>query len=239
MLIPRLNRCLAGLTIKFLRLSEFSKIHMQITSLGQIRFFQPDLKAARSSFEQALAVFKKIDDMRFAQDAQMGLAEVDMEEDQAYKAEVTARAVLTGVKESKDLDTEASVEVLLSRALRLQHKLPEALRLAQHARELETQVGNRAGQIDASAAEAEVRSDLGEATVAYLALQKAVSDAHKTGLKPLEFQSRVLLGEVELKVGRAADARARLSALEHEAQSKGFILFARKAAAARKHRATS
>lgn len=45
---------------------------------------------------------------------------------------------------------------------------------------------------------------------------------------------QLALGEIEMKSGKAAAGRARLEALEKDATAKGFLLIARKAAAALK-----
>jgi len=59
---------------------------------------------------------------------------------------------------------------------------------------------------------------------------KAIAvDAATSGFLLGQFESRLALGEIEMKSGQIAAGRTRLAALEKEASEKGFILIARKA----------
>jgi hypothetical protein len=54
--------------------------------------------------------------------------------------------------------------------------------------------------------------------------------ATKHGFVPEQLEARLALGEIEMKSGASDAGRARLAALEKDAQAKGFLLIARKAA---------
>ena len=62
-------------------------------------------------------------------------------------------------------------------------------------------------------------------------LQGALADATKEGLAGLQLQTRLALGEIEMKASASAAGRARLFTLEKDAREKGFLLIARKARA--------
>ena len=60
----------------------------------------------------------------------------------------------------------------------------------------------------------------------------ALLDATKEGLTGLLFEACLMLGQVELTHGDRASGRSRLVVVQKEAPAKGFVLVARKAAAA-------
>jgi hypothetical protein len=66
------------------------------------------------------------------------------------------------------------------------------------------------------------------------ALQGILDRAAQAGLRVVEMEALLALGEVEVTGADAASGRARLRQLEADAQSRGFQLIARRAAAGRK-----
>jgi tetratricopeptide (TPR) repeat protein len=62
-------------------------------------------------------------------------------------------------------------------------------------------------------------------------LDGALAAANKAGLVLEEFETRLAIGELEMKLGNSASGRAHLAALEKDATAKGFLLIARKARA--------
>ena len=59
-------------------------------------------------------------------------------------------------------------------------------------------------------------------------------ESRKYGFLGYQLEARLALGEIEMKSRRNAAGRACLQALERDARAKGFLLIARKAAAALK-----
>ena len=53
----------------------------------------------------------------------------------------------------------------------------------------------------------------------------------------LQFEAALALGQIEIEAGKTSAGRARLQALEKDATAHGFLLIAKKAAAARKQAA--
>ena len=60
-------------------------------------------------------------------------------------------------------------------------------------------------------------------------LEGVLAEAKKYGYLNYEYQARLALGEIEIKVGKAVAGRARLAALRQDAIRAGFLLLARKA----------
>lgn len=63
-------------------------------------------------------------------------------------------------------------------------------------------------------------------------LETIEPEATESGFLEEQLESRLALGQIEMKSGKTAAGRARLAALEKDAGAKGFLLIARKAAAA-------
>ena len=60
-----------------------------------------------------------------------------------------------------------------------------------------------------------------------------MAEATKQNLSGIQLEARLAMGEVEMKSGMRTAGRARLAALQRDATTEGFLLLARKAAAAR------
>ena len=91
----------------------------------------------------------------------------------------------------------------------------------------------RAGRVAFVGRESDVSAAAGEPTAAIVrGLESALAEAARAGLLGPQLHIRLALGEVLLRSGSAA-GRPRIEALEKDARDKGFLLVARKAAAAR------
>ena len=82
--------------------------------------------------------------------------------------------------------------------------------------------------------DARIEAALGKSEEATNKLQFALSETANRELVELQFEARLALGEIETKSGQTTIGRAHLQAVERDAKAKGFLLIARKAAAARK-----
>jgi hypothetical protein len=84
---------------------------------------------------------------------------------------------------------------------------------------------------------ARVRAATGKLDNARASLLDALAAAKSMGCLRCEFEARLALGEIESKSAQTTETRSRLAALEKDATAKGFLLVARKAAAAAKKNA--
>ena len=64
-------------------------------------------------------------------------------------------------------------------------------------------------------------------------VDRALRDARAHGFVGIEFDAMLVTANLEKRSGHGAIAREQLASLEHAAREKGFMLVARKAAAAR------
>ena len=80
----------------------------------------------------------------------------------------------------------------------------------------------------------EVLTASGRATECTRMMEKALEAAPKNAFMETQFEGRLILGEAKIDLGNLAAGIAELNSLEHATRAKGFLLIARKAAAARK-----
>jgi hypothetical protein len=64
-------------------------------------------------------------------------------------------------------------------------------------------------------------------------LRAAISEAQKTGFFVRQLDASLALAEIQAKSGHQRDALVLLQSVEKEARSRGFLLIARRATAAR------
>ena len=114
-------------------------------------------------------------------------------------------------------------------ALMAENKQSEARAAAQQATAFAAKASDRNPKYDAALAAARV--DLAEKKFAESRKQLApiLSKPSKSVSVPYWFEARLTLGEIGLKSGQTAAARAQLTSLEKEAREKNFLLIARKA----------
>ena len=81
-------------------------------------------------------------------------------------------------------------------------------------------------------ASARIATASGDLATARKLLDEALSEATKANLLFFPYDARLALGELEIESGKVAAGRTRLRTLEKDAEDKGFLLIARKAATA-------
>jgi hypothetical protein len=161
------------------------------------------------------------------------LARLAVEEGRAAAGET----ILRQWKEQFHLEQQADDELLssigLSEALLAQGKQVEAEREIAGSRELAAKSQNLFDrlQYDVASARVLLASDHPENTRPLL--ERTLRDARAHGFVGIEFDAMLVTAGLEKRSGHAVLARGQLASLERAARDKGFMLVARKAAAAR------
>jgi DNA-binding winged helix-turn-helix (wHTH) protein/tetratricopeptide (TPR) repeat protein len=209
------------------------------TGIGEIQAEQGDLIAARKSYEQALAIRESTGEL--TGENRLALASLSLEEGRAADSEANARRAAEEFRTKQMVDKEGQAEVIVARSLLAQGNLAKANESIAQAGALARQISNPTLrlpiEIEVGIAAAQIRaashkqSDLSEAIAS---LGQRLAEATNSHLMALEFEAALALGEVEIQAGKASAGRARLQALEKDASSHGFLLVAKKAAAARR-----
>ena len=205
-------------------------------NLGTVLSAQGNLAEARKSHEEALAIRNQIGEKTQAAESRLRLAALSLEEEHPAEAEVLAHEAAEEFGKNKLNGDEANAHAVLARSFLAQGKLAAAERSVALATTLAATAQERDIFLSVAICAARVRAASGKRTEAVNNLEAIIPEAAKLGFVEDEFEARLAIGEIEIESGRAAAGRARLAALERDAAARGFLLIARKAAAARQRK---
>lgn len=118
----------------------------------------------------------------------------------------------------------------LARAFLAQRKYAEAEKEIHDGSILAAHSQNSGNRIQFAITATELESARGLTKPARQALMSILAEATRTGFIEYQFEARLALGKVDIRSGRVAAGQTRLSTLQKDAQEKGFLLIARKAA---------
>jgi serine/threonine protein kinase/tetratricopeptide (TPR) repeat protein len=200
-----------------------------LVGLAAISEAQDHLPEARSTTLEALALGRQLKDDSDTALSRWQLADIAFEQGNASEAEGLARSAAEEFDREKSLANGCSSAALLGRALLAQGKLKEAQSATDSALALCQKGQVKSSRFQAKMADAAVTFKAGKATTALQILDRLQAEIRQGGFDGYELESRLFMGEIELNSGRPASGRARLEALEKEAQQKNFSLVARKA----------
>ncbi|PYX66161.1 MAG: hypothetical protein DMG74_05515 [Acidobacteria bacterium] len=209
----------------------------ELAGLSETLSAQGDLVAARMKGEEALAIRTEIGEQWTTAASRASLAALSLDEGQPAAAEALARQAAGEFGKLKSEENVAVTDSVLARSLLEQGKTSEAQKVIQTAQELSARSGVIPVHFEVDIAAARIRaaaanhSRQDETEAAKRSLEAVLVKASRHGYLGYEFQSRLALGEIEVKSGKTTAGRARLQALERDAKAKGFLLIARRAAA--------
>jgi serine/threonine protein kinase/tetratricopeptide (TPR) repeat protein len=204
--------------------------------LGEVYAHQGNLAAARKSNEQALQIRNELGEPRTIGETQLSLADLAIEEKQYSNAESTAREAAQQLEKLNNVDDATVGYLILASALAAQGKMADAQTAIAKASDLTQKGGDTNVRLRVAIESALLRANSGVSTdisEAKKSIQSALADATKQNLTGIQLEARLAQGEVEMKSGDRTNGRAHLAFLQKDATSKGFLLIARKAAAAR------
>ena len=190
---------------------------------------QDHLPEARASTLEGLALSQQLKDDSDAALSQWQLAHIAFEQGNLSEAEGLARSAAEEFEREKSGANGCSSNALLGRALLAQGKLKEAQTATDAAVALCRKGQVKFARFRAEMAAAAVTFKTGKAALAVKMLESVQAEMLQGGFGGYELESRLFMGEIEINSGRVASGRARLEALEKDAQQKNFNLVARKA----------
>ena len=203
-----------------------------LTLLADVLLQQNQIEQAKKTIEQAIALRTEMKDESNVARNQVGLAQILLELQRPAEAESLARAASVVFENQKEDGSGSLAQTILSRALLAQGKGKEAKVAADRAISLSQNTTDRPSRFEAVLAAAEVNAKSGQTAEAIKALESTGSEARLHGYSEYELETQLDLDRIELHSGRAAAGKAHLRQLQAEAQAKGFLLLAHKAAAA-------
>ena len=196
---------------------------------GQLFQAQGDLSQARKAYEQALAIRSKSGDKLTVADSTLALAMISILEGHPADAEQPARQVLQQAQAEKEGGQEVTARNILALSLLGQGKAVQAEKEIRVAEGIAATTESRLLAIDIRIASARVYAVAGKGAKALQMLNGALAEATKLGCGRCQFDTRLALGEIEMKQENKKAARVHLTALEKDASSKGFLLIAHQA----------
>jgi eukaryotic-like serine/threonine-protein kinase len=201
---------------------------------GDLLLDQGDASGARAAYNEALKLRDEMKQEGEAADVRLSLVDLDVDEGRAHDAEGAARGALEVFRRLKSPDGEARARSVLARIAAAGGKPLDAKTEAAQAQTLAAKSANREMRLAVDIACARVLGglDTGDRAAAIEVLRRAQAEAVKTNLVPLVFESRLALGEIELR-SSPASAKAELRAVQREAEAQGFKRIALRAASAR------
>jgi eukaryotic-like serine/threonine-protein kinase len=210
-----------------------SAVAYVLSGLGDVYKDRGDLVQSRASYEGALTFRKQIGERQTAGESQVQLARLAVEEGRAAGGE----NILRQWKEQFHLEQQADDEFLssigLSEALLAQGKQVEAQREIEGSRELAAKCQNLFDRLQYEVASARVLLSSDHPESARAVAERALREARAHGFVGVEFDALLVTADLEKRLGQVSVAREQLVSLERAARDKGFMLIARKAAAAR------
>jgi eukaryotic-like serine/threonine-protein kinase len=199
-----------------------------LLGLAAILESQDHLPEARATTLDGLALSQKLKDDSDTALSQWQLAHIALEQGNAFEAEGLARSAAEEFDREKSVANGCSSTALLGRALLAQGKLKEAQTATDSALALCKKGEFKSARFQAEMADAAVTFKSGKAARALKMLDNLRAEVLHDGFGGYELESRLFMGEIEINSGRVAFGRARLEALEKDAQHRNFDLIARR-----------
>ena len=198
--------------------------------LAEIQFQRDDLKGAREKHEEALRLRQQGGETQAVAESYAALSAVYREQGQLGDAENAAAKALSGFQEAADDEGQARTHLSNALIFLGQSRLPDAQRAIVQPRDLSKKSASLSLKIKLAITDARVRMAAGKEAEAKALLASSLLQARRKGLLELEYESRLVLGELERKSGDISAGNAALGKLQKEAAAKDYRLIARQAA---------
>ena len=196
-------------------------------------FFKGDIAAAQHAYEKSLALHQETKNSGAIAETQLALADVALEQKQPARAVALAEPAAAELHKEKSAQLEARAYLLLGRAALQQGRIADGQKYFAQASGLISKNADPDQRLGLAAWSARVDAAAGDGPKALKTLEAVVAEVGAKAGVNVQFEARLAVAELTLKFGDAAQGRAQLEAIEKEANGKGFVLFARRAAALR------
>ncbi len=210
-----------------------SAVAYVLTGQGDVYRDRGDLAQSRKAYEEAITFRKQIGERQAVGESQVQLSRLAIDEGRAAEAEITLRQWKEQFQLEQQADDELLASIGLAEALLAQGKQAEAQREIVGSRDLAGKSQNLLGRLQYEVASARVLLASDHPERARAQVDRALRDARAHGFVGIEFDAMLVTADLEKRSGHGAIAREQLASLERAAREKGFMLVARKAAAAR------
>lgn len=204
-----------------------------LLDLADVTATRGDLTEAMKTEEEALALRLQMGEHGIVAESRSHMARLCIDQGRLTDAEALARQAAQQFEKEGEIDYRAYVLAILSESLFLQRKQQESKNAMELALQLSRKTEDRRIRMFIAGRSAAVSTGSAMSTE-MKRLEAALAESRKYHYLDHEFELRLVLGKLELRMGKTSQGRATLSALEKEATTKGFVLISRKAAVALK-----
>jgi DNA-binding winged helix-turn-helix (wHTH) protein/Tfp pilus assembly protein PilF/TolB-like protein len=202
-----------------------------LVDIAGVLIAQDRLDDARTAAEHSIEIRKEIHEEVQLAESRIRLAEILFEQGQPAAAELLARSAADVVGKQNASGDASLSNAVLARVLLAEGKTQEAQASAKRGLKLSSASGDVWMRFESALAAVRADEVAGKLSEARRELAPIVAQTAKFGSTGYELEARLLQGEIAIKSGQFAAARAELTAVQSEAQSKDFRLIARKATA--------
>ncbi len=201
-----------------------------LNGLGEVLSQLGDSQEARKIHGEALAIRTQLGELGSVAQSELGVASLDIEEGQPANAQKLAQEAIDEYQVEHAADAEALARVVLARSLLSQDQPGKAQEAISRATALAGKSQARTVRLSVGIMSSRIRAALGKSVEARTALEAMLAEAKESGFVRYQLEARLALGEIELKSPDPIVGRTGLTALEKDADARGFYLIARKAA---------
>jgi ATP/maltotriose-dependent transcriptional regulator MalT len=202
-----------------------------LVDIAGVLIAQDRLDDARTAAEHSIEIRKEIHEEVQLAESRIRLAEILFEQGQPAAAELLARSAADVVGKQNASGDASLSNAVLARVLLAEGKTQEAQASANRGQKLSSASGDVWMRFESALAAVRADEVAGKLPEARKELAPIVAQTAKFGSTGYELEARLLQGEIAIKSGQFSAARAELTAVKSEAQSKDFRLIARKATA--------
>ncbi|MGA8153707.1 MAG: tetratricopeptide repeat protein [Terriglobales bacterium] len=200
--------------------------------LGEILEAEGNLEGARQQFQAALDIQEKLGEMDLVAQSRTELAKLALQQGHAEQAESLLRLSIAEFEKEKSDPSLTDAYTLLSRALLVLGKFEDARDAAKHATQVSLSSFDPALKLSTPIQSARValaavgkHAPTESVAAARHELRSVLATAHELGYYLIECETRLALGELEMKVAPAS-GRVHLGTLSAETRSRGLELLA-------------
>jgi DNA-binding winged helix-turn-helix (wHTH) protein/Tfp pilus assembly protein PilF/TolB-like protein len=198
------------------------------TEMGNLLFLAGDLDGAERLYEKSISMAASLGAPNTSTAARIGLARIWTEKGRMAEAEKAVRECREMFRREKQIEAEALAETLLLRILLRGGRPQEARTEAERASGLLFHTGGTAENFSLAIMFAEVQAATGDVAGATKNLRQILFATSRLGLVEYSLQTRLTMGEIEMKSGRP-NGRAALKDLYAESRQRGFGMIAQQA----------
>jgi DNA-binding winged helix-turn-helix (wHTH) protein/TolB-like protein len=210
-----------------------SAVAYVLMGLGDVYKDRGEIAQARKHYDGSLALRKQTGEKQALGETEVALAGLSVEDGRAADAETTLRQWKDQFHSERQADDELAASVGLTLALLAEGRQADAQKESEGAKELAVKSQNLLYRLQYELTFARVLLASEHPELSKPRLQQILRQARAHGFAGMELEALLATAELEKLSGHVALAREHLASLEKAARGKGFVLVARKAAAAR------